>query len=72
MDKINSADIDQIISSELLNAVEDPELLNIVQYNMIHEPCGTINLLSPCMKDGRCSKQFPKSFAIATQTKTYG
>ncbi|KAJ4810606.1 ATP-dependent DNA helicase PIF1 [Rhynchospora pubera] len=33
---------------------------------MLHGPCGVMNDRSPCMKDGRCSKDFPKEYADFT------
>lgn len=33
---------------------------------MVHGPCGTINPDAPCMKDGKCTKNYPKSFSEQT------
>jgi len=42
-DKIHVSDIDDIISAEIPNEKEDPELFEIVTSQMIHGPCGHLN-----------------------------
>ena len=39
---------------------------------MIHGPCGAFNPDSPCMKDGKCTKGFPKPFCSETSTSNDG
>jgi hypothetical protein len=60
-DKINS-----IISAELPDEGKFPKLYEAVCKFMIHGPCGTTVKYSPCMKDKRCSKYFPKKFVHKT------
>lgn len=66
--KIKSNEIDKIISAELPDQREDPILFDIIQKHMIHGPCGVLNPKSPCMKDGICTKKFPKMCINETQT----
>ncbi|XP_067930639.1 uncharacterized protein [Watersipora subatra] len=64
------------ISNELLpeipNRVEDPELFKIVTKHMVHGPCGQLNPGSPCMKDGTCTKKYPKALIKNTVTGING
>ena len=58
--------IDTIVSAEIPDPVAFPILHQIVVSSMLHGPCGAHNLHSPCMKDGKCSKKFPKAFTDHT------
>lgn len=66
-DQINPNDIDQIISAEIPSVTEDPELYDLIIRHMIHGPCGKYNKNCPCMKDNKCTKNFPKQFETNTQ-----
>ncbi|CAN0922376.1 ATP-dependent DNA helicase PIF1 [Linum grandiflorum] len=58
--------VDKIISSELPDPLIDPVGYDAVTKFMIHGPCGDARPSSPCMKNSRCSKFFPKQFASET------
>ncbi|KAL7604804.1 hypothetical protein Lser_V15G17766 [Lactuca serriola] len=58
--------IDTIISAEIPNIHEDPELYSLVNEFMIHGPCGAENINYPCMVDKKCAKNFPKQFCNHT------
>uniref|UniRef100_A0A183GVE6 Helitron_like_N domain-containing protein n=1 Tax=Heligmosomoides polygyrus TaxID=6339 RepID=A0A183GVE6_HELPZ len=53
-------DVDKFCCGEVPNASGEPELLEAVKNFMVHRRCGVFDPTSPCMKDGRCSKKFPK------------
>ncbi|XP_058793045.1 uncharacterized protein LOC131665274 [Phymastichus coffea] len=56
--KITTPDVvDKFISAEIPIKIRNPRLYDIVMKNMIHGPCADW-----CMKDGKCSKHFPKEF----------
>ena len=57
----NEAQLDALICAELPDPVANPRH-DIVKRSMIHGPCGFANSTSSCMKDGLCSKHFPKPF----------
>ena len=67
-EKIRPTQIDNIISAELPDPQEDPELYQIIKKNMIHGPCGAQNSHAPCMKDGKCTKKYPRDLVHDTQT----
>ena len=59
-------EVDSMMSAEFPNPEEDPELYALVKKYMVHGPCGALNPNSPCMENGRCSKNFPKPFREIT------
>ena len=64
------AEVDTIVSAELPDPAESPQsarLQQIVLGSMTHNECGAARPTAPCMKDGRCSKRFPKPFCAETQ-----
>lgn len=71
-EKIPPNRIDEVISAELPDQETDPELFETIIRNMIHGPCGSLNPNSPCMKDGRCTKRYPRQLIDETQTGNDG
>ena len=67
-DKIKPDQIDSVISAELPDPQRDPRLYEVIVKNMIHGPCGSVNPTSPCMKDGKCTKRYPRQLLHDTQT----
>jgi hypothetical protein len=69
----NSAtQFDDVISAELPDPTQDPELFAVVTKNMIHGPCGHLNPNSPCTKDGKCAKKYQRKLIKETQTGSDG
>ncbi|XP_058742975.1 uncharacterized protein LOC131615798 [Vicia villosa] len=56
------SDIDKIISAEIPDPTVHPNLYKLVRAHMMHGPCGLARVTSQCMKNGRCSKYYPKKF----------
>ena len=69
---LHSSVVDNFISAEIPDPHDDPLLFELVKDKMIHGPCGPLNPNSPCMKDGRCTKDFPKDLIAETQTDVNG
>nr|XP_047142407.1 uncharacterized protein LOC105845608 [Hydra vulgaris] len=61
-----SQDIDNLICAENPDPIVNCELYDIIKTCMIHGPCGILNSNSSCMKDGVCSKNYPKDFNANT------
>ncbi|KAH0735831.1 hypothetical protein KY285_011538 [Solanum tuberosum] len=51
-----------MITAEIPDMEVDPDGYNAVKNYMMHGPCGDLNPGCPCMKQGKCSKHFPKKF----------
>ena len=64
---ITPESIDNIVSAEIPNQTVNPELYKIITSQNVHGPCGYINTNSPCMDNGRCTKNFPKPFQDSTR-----
>ena len=59
-------DVDSFIRAEIPVADTEPELHELVKTHMMHGPCGDLKPDSVCMKNGECSKGFPKDFKEET------
>ena len=66
-DKVREKEnIDSIVWAEIPDPTKYPRLHQCVKKHMTHVPCGTLNVKSPCMQDGICSKDYPKPFSPET------
>lgn len=58
--------IDSFVSAQIPDPKIDPLGYALVAEHMIHGPCGKYNVSCPCMKNGKCSKFFPKRYQEET------
>ncbi|XP_045536286.1 uncharacterized protein LOC106720810 [Papilio machaon] len=65
-EKLRPDQIDKIISAEIPDPNNDKSLHEIIVKNMIHGPCGPENPQCPCMKDGKCTKKYPRKLIQET------
>lgn len=70
--KPDPARYDDYVCAEIPDPVADPLLYETVTKCMMHGPCGQLNPNSPCMEDGRCSKNFPRAFSASTTVQADG
>ncbi|POS82458.1 hypothetical protein EPUL_004987, partial [Erysiphe pulchra] len=56
--------VDEFVCAQL--PLVDPELAAIVKNQLTHGPCGLDHPNAPCMRDGKCSKGFPKRWCEST------
>jgi hypothetical protein len=61
---LTPAEINRIISAEILDLHKDPQAYDIVKQFMVHGPCDFIN--PKCMISNKCIKHFPKRFCYET------
>jgi hypothetical protein len=64
--------VDNFICAEIPNVNTDPLGYALVDEFMIHGPCGESNRNCPCMKNNKCSKNFPKDFQDETTIDDFG
>ena len=58
--------VDSVIRASWPEPEREPRLFDIVRRCMVHGPCGSANPKAPCMRNGKCSKGFPKHFQEST------
>jgi len=65
-------DFDKLVCAEIPDKNLQPLLFETVNRNMVHGPCGILNSQSPCMIDGKCSKNYHREFISTTSINKYG
>ena len=63
---------DSMVCAEIPDKERNPKLYELVVAHMLHGPCGEANPSCPCMKDGKCSKGYPKAFQEETEERVDG
>nr|GEV45595.1 DNA helicase [Tanacetum cinerariifolium] len=59
--------VDKYVCAELPNPISDANTYAVISELMIHGPCRYANPSAACMKDdGRCNRNFPKSYCDKT------
>ena len=59
-------DVDTIISAEIPEKTQFPELYETVVNYMLHGPCGPLAIDASCLHNGKCSKGYPKEYSEQT------
>jgi hypothetical protein len=54
--------IDSFISAQIPDPSNDPLGYAMITEHMVHDPCGKYNPKCSCMKNEKCSKNYPKEF----------
>ena len=62
----DNVDVDRAICAKIPDPQVDLELYMLVAKHIICSPCGHLNPNSVCMKNGCCSKKFPRPFQQGT------
>jgi len=66
-DKLRTpADVDELVCCELPDKAAERLLHDKVVRHMMHGPCGNLDMSCPCMKNGECSKNYPRDFRAET------
>ncbi|GFQ87930.1 helitron_like_N domain-containing protein [Trichonephila clavata] len=72
MEKLRPNQIDKVISAWIPIPETDRKLYDTVTKNSIHGPYGALNPSSSCMKEGNCTKKYPRVHLKDTQTNDKG
>jgi hypothetical protein len=59
-------DINSIVCAEIPDPVQQPHLYEVITRCMTHGPCGNVKTNARCMKNGTCSKRYPRPFCEMT------